>query len=50
MADKFTEVRIVDNYYQTSSFFPMPVVLVSTLAASGHCVFPIISPEEKIMP
>ena len=36
MADKFTEVRIVDNFYQTSSFFPMPVVLVSTLAESGQ--------------
>ena len=36
MADTFTEVRIVDNFYQTSSFFPMPVVLVSTLAESGQ--------------
>jgi flavin reductase (DIM6/NTAB) family NADH-FMN oxidoreductase RutF len=36
MADKFTDVRIVDNFYQTSSFFPMPVVLVSTLAESGQ--------------
>jgi hypothetical protein len=29
MADDFTEVRILDNFYKTSSFFPMPVVLVS---------------------
>jgi len=28
----FEEIRILDNFYQTSSFFPMPVVLVSTLA------------------
>lgn len=35
MAEKFTEVRILDNFYQTSSFFPMPVLLVSTLAETG---------------
>jgi hypothetical protein len=27
----FRNVRILDNFYQTSSFFPMPVVLVCTL-------------------
>ena len=31
----FTDVRILDNFYQTSSFFPMPVVLVCTIAESG---------------
>lgn len=36
MSDNFTEVRILDNFYQTSSYFPMPVVLVSTLSASGQ--------------
>lgn len=36
MHEEFTEVRILDNFYQTSSFFPMPVVLVSTLAESGR--------------
>jgi len=35
MADEFTELRILDNFYQTSSFFPMPVVLVSTLNEDG---------------
>jgi flavin reductase (DIM6/NTAB) family NADH-FMN oxidoreductase RutF len=35
MAEEFTEVRILDNFYQTSSFFPMPVVLMSTLNESG---------------
>lgn len=35
MPDDFTEVRILDNFYQTSSFFPMPVVLISTLSESG---------------
>ena len=35
MSQDFTEVRIVDNFYQTSSFIPMPVILVSTFAESG---------------
>lgn len=34
MSDEFTEIKILDNFYQTSSFFPMPVVLVSTLSAT----------------
>lgn len=33
--DKFEDLRIVDNFYQTSSFFPMPTILVSTVAESG---------------
>ena len=35
MSREFVDIRILDNFYQTSSFFPMPVVLVSTLSASG---------------
>lgn len=31
----FKNLRIVDNFYQTSSFFPMPTVLISTLADDG---------------
>lgn len=31
----FKDLRIVDNFYQTSSYFPMPTVVVSTLAADG---------------
>jgi hypothetical protein len=31
----FRNVRILDNFYQTSSFFPMPVVLVCTQSESG---------------
>lgn len=27
----FKDLRIVDNFYQTSAFFPMPTILVSTL-------------------
>jgi flavin reductase (DIM6/NTAB) family NADH-FMN oxidoreductase RutF len=31
----FEDLRIVDNFYQTSAFFPMPTVLISTLAEDG---------------
>jgi flavin reductase (DIM6/NTAB) family NADH-FMN oxidoreductase RutF len=34
--ETFVEVGVLDNFYQTSSFYPMPVVLVSTLAPTGH--------------
>ncbi len=36
MKNEFVNVRILDNFYQTSSFFPMPVVLVSTVAETGQ--------------
>jgi flavin reductase (DIM6/NTAB) family NADH-FMN oxidoreductase RutF len=36
MSEEFTDVRILDNFYQTSGFFPMPVVLVSTISESGQ--------------
>jgi len=36
MNNEFVDVRILDNFYQTSSFFPMPVVLVSTVAETGQ--------------
>ena len=32
----FKDLRIVDNFYQTSSFFPMPTVLVGTVSANGQ--------------
>ncbi len=31
----FKNLRIVDNFYQTSAFFPMPTVLVSTVTDDG---------------
>lgn len=31
----FKSLRMVDNFYQTSSFFPMPTVLIGTLTGSG---------------
>jgi len=32
----FKDLRIVDNFYQTSAFFPMPTVLISTLDDEGN--------------
>ena len=32
MESEFVDIRILDNFYQTSSFFPMPIVLVSTVS------------------
>jgi len=33
--DGFKDMRIVDNFYQTSSFFPMPTIEVSTIDEEG---------------
>lgn len=33
---RFKDLRIVDNFYQTSSFFPMPTILASTVSESGQ--------------
>ena len=35
-SEDFRNVRILDNFYLTSSFFPMPVVLVCTIAETGQ--------------
>ena len=32
----FKNIRIVDNFYQTSSFFPMPTTLIATLDEEGN--------------
>lgn len=32
----FKDLRIVDNFYQSSLFFPMPAVLISTLTDDGQ--------------
>ena len=37
--DKFKDLRIVDNFYQTPSFFPMPTVVVSTVSENGMTNF-----------
>ena len=31
----FKDMRIVDNFYQTSSFFPMPTIEISTIDENG---------------
>lgn len=33
--DKLKELRIVDNFYQTSAFYPMPTILIGTVSESG---------------
>jgi hypothetical protein len=32
----FKDLRIVDNFYQTSAFLPMPTLLISTLTGDGE--------------
>ncbi len=32
----FKDLRIVDNFYQTSAFYPMPTILVGTRSESGQ--------------
>lgn len=32
----FIDLRIVDNFYQTSSFFPMPTILAGTVSENGE--------------
>ncbi|MCQ2087430.1 MAG: hypothetical protein MJZ37_05110 [Bacilli bacterium] len=34
--EKFREVKVVDNFYQNSLFYPMPTVAISTLTESGQ--------------
>lgn len=33
---KLKELRIVDNFYQTSAFYPMPTILISTISENGQ--------------
>lgn len=33
--ESLKDLRIVDNFYQTSSFFPMPTILVGTVSENG---------------
>ncbi len=35
MDKSFKDIRIVDNFYQSSSFFPMPLCLIGTLDENG---------------
>lgn len=35
MSEEFKDLRIVDNFYQSSSFFPMPTILIGSLCPDG---------------
>ncbi len=37
--EEFKDLRIVDNFYQTSSFFPMPTVVIGTQCEDGSTSF-----------
>ena len=39
MKNNFKDLRIVDNFYQTSAFFPMPFTLIGTLDENGNTSF-----------
>lgn len=39
MSNSFKDLRIVDNFYQTSSFFPMPLTLIGTIDENGFTSF-----------
>lgn len=39
MRTNMQELRIVDNFYQTSSYFPMPTLLIGTLAEDGSTTY-----------
>ena len=39
MSSKLKDLRIVDNFYQSSSFFPMPLTLIGTLDENGNTSF-----------
>ncbi len=36
---KFKDLKIVDNFYQTSAYFPMPTILISTLDDENQNLF-----------
>lgn len=39
MKEQLKDLRIVDNFYQSSSFFPMPLTLIGTLDENGKTSF-----------
>lgn len=39
MKEEFKSIRICDNFYQSSSFFPMPTLLIGTLAEDGSTTY-----------
>lgn len=43
----FKDLRAVDDFYQTSLFFPMPTVLISTLTEDGKTT---VGPYSLVQP
>ena len=43
----FENLRVVDNFYQTSLFFPMPTVIISTLCPDGTTT---LGPSSLVQP
>ena len=43
----FKDLRVVDDFYQTSLFFPMPTVLISTLTEDGKTT---VGPYSLVQP
>ena len=43
----YKDLRIVDNFYQTSAFFPMPTVMIGTLTDDGKTT---LGPYSLIQP
>lgn len=35
ISNEFSKVNVLDNFYQTSSFYPMPVVMITTVSENG---------------
>lgn len=36
IVSSFQDLRIVDNFYQSSAYYPMPTILISTLDDEGN--------------
>ena len=45
----FENLRIVDNFYQTSLYFPMPTVIISTLCEDGKTTVKEIAVPGKLV-
>ncbi len=47
VVNNFEKINILDNFYQTSSFFPMPIVAIGTLTEDGD---PNLGPYSLVFP
>lgn len=53
---EFKNLRIVDNFYQSSLFFPMPTIMASTVSENGRtnlgfvlAVFPVLRSGQRLL-